>query len=193
MPDNEGPSYRLERIRNAADADPWRDAFVDAYRTIFADAPYHEDFSESEAARALTRLLRSQGHVTLFALDESEQLAAFAAAVPLSARPDIMRELTGLVPPRHTWYFAELGVRSSHRRHGLGRKLIAERLRLIEEEAATHVVMRVAEDDSAAREIYLSMGFEDMGVYMEVPARRVDGTVTTDRRLFLSRVLAGGA
>jgi hypothetical protein len=26
---------------------------------------------------------------------------------------------------------------------------------------------------------------------MEVPSRRVDGTVTTDRRLFLSRVLPG--
>ena len=28
-----------------------------------------------------------------------------------------------------------------------------------------------------------------MGVYMEVPSRRLDGRVTTDRRLFLCKVL----
>jgi hypothetical protein len=37
--------------------------------------------------------------------------------------------------------------------------------------------------------MYMRRGFDDMGVYMEVPARRTDGRVTTDRRLFLHKVL----
>jgi hypothetical protein len=37
--------------------------------------------------------------------------------------------------------------------------------------------------------MYMRRGYEDMGVYMEVGARRVDGKVTTDRRLFLHKVL----
>jgi hypothetical protein len=37
--------------------------------------------------------------------------------------------------------------------------------------------------------MYLKRGFQDIGVYMEVHSRRIDGQVTTDRRLFLSQVL----
>ncbi len=37
--------------------------------------------------------------------------------------------------------------------------------------------------------MYIKLGFDDMGVYMEVPSFRQDGRETTDRRLFLSRVL----
>lgn len=184
------PVYTLERVRSVAEAGPWTAAFVQAYRSIFAGPPYFEEFTEAEAARALTRLVSVPGNVTLFATTADNELAAFAAAVPLSARPDVMRELTGLIPARHTWYFAELGVLPEHRQKGLGRRLIAERLRLIEAESATHVVMRVAEDDAAARAIYLDMGFADMGVYMEVPGLRTDGRVRTDRRLFLSNVLS---
>lgn len=190
MPVSNESKYTLQRVRSVAEAEPWRAAFVEAYRSIFAGPPYFEDFTEPEATRALHRLVSVTGNVTLLALTPERELAAFASAVPLHARPDVMRELTGLIPARHTWYFAELGVLPAHRQMGLGRQLIAERLRLIEAESATHVVMRVAEDDTAARAIYLDMGFEDMGVYMEVPGLRTDGRVRTDRRLFLSNVLS---
>ena len=39
--------------------------------------------------------------------------------------------------------------------------------------------------------MYMRMGFEDIGVYTEVHSRRIDGRVSTDRRLFLSKVLVG--
>jgi hypothetical protein len=38
--------------------------------------------------------------------------------------------------------------------------------------------------------MYLDMGFDDIGVYTEVHSRRTDGRVSTDRRLFLSKMLS---
>ena len=34
------------------------------------------------------------------------------------------------------------------------------------------------------------MGFDEMGVTMDVSAMRTDGKVTTDRRMFMSKVLS---
>jgi hypothetical protein len=42
---------------------------------------------------------------------------------------------------------------------------------------------------NALYDLYRGRGFEDMGLHTEVVGRRVDGSVTTDRRVFLSRIL----
>jgi ribosomal protein S18 acetylase RimI-like enzyme len=102
----------------------------------------------------------------------------------------VARQLTGLVPGPNTFYFAELGVLHDFRGRGLARSLIKERLRLIDHDTYTHVVLRVGANRNASYDMYRSMGFEDMGVYMEVPAMRIDGRVTTDRRLFMCCVIS---
>ncbi len=183
------PGYRLLPIRTADDAAHWRAPVAAAYTRIFSEAPYFEEFTLEEAGRIWDRLTRIPGHVTLIVVTDAGELAAFASAVPLSARPDVARELTGLVPLRHTWYLAELGVVPEHRSQGFARLLIRERLRHMEK-LATHAVMRVSESDNRSKQMYLDLGFEDMGVYMEVPGPRVDGGVRADRRLFLHRVLS---
>ena len=52
------------------------------------------------------------------------------------------------------------------------------------------VVLRVAEGRNTSMMMYQEMGFEDMGVDMEVEAKRTDGEVRRDKRLFLYCVLS---
>ena len=66
------------------------------------------------------------------------------------------------------------------------------RLQTIDRRRFTHVVLRPC-GPQRPYEMYMRRGFDDMGVYMEVPARRIDGRVATDRRLFLHKVLASGS
>jgi hypothetical protein len=51
-------------------------------------------------------------------------------------------------------------------------------------------VLRVSTSHLSSIAMYRSMGFEEMGVYMDVSARRTDGRVTSDRRQFLSAVVS---
>ena len=53
------------------------------------------------------------------------------------------------------------------------------------------MILRTSATKNAAYEMYLRLGFEDTGVYMEVPSRRNDGSFRTDRRLFMAKVLDG--
>lgn len=167
----------------------WRFGFVGAYQTVFADEPYHERFSSEEADGVYQRLVQIPENITMLAVDGTK-VAGFSSAIPLKYKRDVARSLSGLVPVQHSFYLAELGVLRQYRGRRLGRRLIEERLQRIDRKVYSHVLLRVAASRNASYEMYLSMGFEDMGVYMEVPMLRVDGTVTTDRRLFLCSVIS---
>ena len=52
-----------------------------------------------------------------------------------------------------------------------------------------HVLMRVSDTPNLANQMFIDMGFEDMGVSMEIASRRLDGSIQKDRRLFLSRLI----
>ena len=81
----------------------------------------------------------------------------------------------------------EARVLREWRGQGLGGAMVDERLRFVDGNKYSHVLLRTS--TSAGYALYESRGFEDMGVYMEVRSRRVSGSVSTDRRLFLSKVL----
>ncbi len=180
---------RIVRVFGLDDAEPFRQSFAGAYQDIFAGPPYNERFYASEAMGILDSLLRAPDHVTLLAVRGATRVVAFGIGVPVTARPDIARELRGLVPVRDAFYLAELGVQDAWRGRGLGRRLIDLRIELIDTQRYSHALLRTSATKNAGYQMYLDKGFEDMGVYMEVPSRRVDGSVATDRRLFLSRVL----
>lgn len=182
---------RIVRVFTNKDAEPYRASFAGAYQDIFSGAPYFERFWASEALGILDGFLRVPDHVTLLAVKGESRVVAFGIGVPMVARPDIARELRGLVPIRESFYLAELGVQDGWRGKGLGRQLVDLRISSIDVNRYSHVLLRTVATRRGAYDMYRSLDFEDMGVYMEVPSRRVDGTVTTDRRLFLSRVLPG--
>lgn len=180
---------RIIQLMHPEQAAPYRASFVGAYQTIFAEPPYSERFTPEEAASVLVSTLQIPENLTLLAVQGESKVVGFGLAIPLRARRDIIRELQGLVPVRHSYYLAELGVLESHRGSGLGRRLVQMRLDRIDQRRYTHAVLRTSAVRNASYEMYMRLGFDDMGVYMEVPSLRLDGREITDRRLFLSRVL----
>jgi len=168
---------------------PFRASFVGAYQTIFSEPPYNERFYPNEAEGILRRVLQTRDHIALLAIRGKGQVVGFGFGVPLSARADVARHMHGLIPVDHTFYLAELGVLNGYRSMGLGQELIRQRLERLNKERFSHVLLRTSAARNKATDIYIDLGFEDMGVYMNVSHRRVDGGVRSDRRLFYSKVL----
>ena len=182
--------FRIVRIETPDDGLSYRASFAGAYQDIFSEMPYQERFFPSEASSILHESLSQPENITLMAVKGIRRVVGFGLAVPAAKRRDISRVLTGLLPIQHTFYLSELGVQSGFRGKGLGKELVRHRLELIDKQRYTHVVLRTSSVRNASYEMYMKMGFDDMGVYMEVPARRLDGRVTTDRRLVLWKVLS---
>ena len=172
------------------DAQAWRAGFVGAYQSVFSGFPYFERFYPSEAEGVYRKLLKTPGAVVLVATRGVSQVVGFSAAYPLVHKTSVAAELTGLVPIKHTFYLAELGVLEKYRGKGIGACMVKERVRLIDRDRFSHVVLRVSMNNNPSSEMYRAKGFEEMGVHMDVSAMRTDGRVTTDRRMFMSRVLS---
>ena len=184
-----GDGLRIVRLLGPQDAEPWRAAFAGAYQAIWSEPPYDERYFPDEAEGVLLRAVRLPDHVTLLAVRDSGIVAGFGIAYPVQAKSDVAREIRGLLPVEDTFYFAELGVLDDYRARGLGQELVQLRLALMDKSRFHHVLLRTSALRNASYEMYMRLGFQDTGVYMEVPARRNDGSTRTDRRLFLSMVL----
>jgi ribosomal protein S18 acetylase RimI-like enzyme len=183
---------RIVRLHEPADSLAYRAAFAGAYQTVFSEPPYNERFFPSEAEAVLRTHLETPDHIVFLAVRGFSQVVGFGLAVPVMARADMTRELRGLLPIRHTMYMSELGVLHRYRHTGLGRQLVQLRLQAIEQSRFEHVVLRTSASRDSAYSMFMGMGFEDMGVYMEVTSRRIDGSVSSDRRLFLTRSARAG-
>lgn len=181
---------RIVRLHEHAASLAYRAAFAGAYQTVFSEPPYSERFYPSEAEAVLRSHLDTPDHIVLLAVRGITQVVGFGLAVPVAARADVTRELRGLLPIRHTMYMSELGVLSRYRQTGLGRQLVQRRVELIEQSRYDNLVLRTSASRDAAYAMFMGLGFEDMGVYMEVSSRRIDGSVSSDRRLFLTRPAA---
>lgn len=180
----------IRRITTAEEAARWRAGFIGAYQTVFSGFPYFERIYPSEAEGIYRNLVDTPESVVMVATRGETQVVGLAAAIPLVDKPVVAQHLTGLVPLKHTFYLAELGVLEAYRSRKLGRSMVRQRLRLIDHERYSHVVLRVSMNHSPSGEMYKALGFEEMGVYQDVSAMRTDGKVTTDRRMFLSRLLS---
>ena len=178
------------RSLSGENAESWRAAFTGAYQTVFAEHPYYERYYPSEAEGLYRKYLRTPGHIILLATRGLNEVVGFGIAIPLERKPSVAVELTGLVPVRHTMYLAELGLLERYRGRGIGRLLVQERLRAMDRDNFSHVVLRVSTAECPSSHLYSELGFEEMGVYTEVSSMRVDGRVKTDRRVFLSKVLS---
>jgi ribosomal protein S18 acetylase RimI-like enzyme len=180
----------IRRIATENDIAQWRAGFIGAYQTVFSGFPYFERWYPSEAEGVYRRLTALEGNVTLVATRGVSQVVGFGVGIPITGNRAVATVLTGLVPLKHTFYLAELGVLEEYRARHVGRTLVRERLKLIDPHLYSHVVLRVSMNHSPSSEMYKAMGFEEMGVYMDVSAMRGDGKVTTDRRMFLSKLLS---
>lgn len=182
--------FALHRVQSPEDVARWETPFAHAYQAVFSGEPYFESFSLDRAAGVFRMLTGLPEHITLLAIDGKQQIAGFGIAVPLRTMDTIAPRLDGLVPVRQTYYLAELGVCPEARGLGVGRNLVRHRIRLMDRERYSHVVLRVADVHSSSAAMYQAMDFEDMGVSMSVTRERMDGEHRADERHFLCRLLS---
>lgn len=183
-------AYRLVPVETDLDRARWRPDFIGAYQTVFQRAPYYERFTPSETDGIWRRLTETPGNITVIAATPEDRIVGFGSAIPLRFQRDVARELTGLVGVPDTFYFAELGVLPEYRGLGVGSALVRARLERIARDRYTSAVLRASASRDGNFPLYSAMGFTEMGVHQDVPNLRVDGRVTTDRRVFLHCVLS---
>lgn len=180
----------IRHLEGPEDAARWRAPFIGAYQTVFGGFPYFERFYPQEAEGIYRKFTSTPQNISILATRQESQVVGFSIAVPLASVERIAVHLTGLVPIPHTFYLAELGVLEGYRKRGIGSCLTAERLKRIDRDRYSHVVLRVSANNNPSADMYRTMGFEDVGVHMDVRSPRTDGRVTTDRRMFMSRMLS---
>jgi len=168
----------------------FKDAFVRIYPGIFATPPYEEKFEANEVEDIFDSYARCKGCVFLAVEAPTGAFVGFAVGVPLTSRPQVASEVGGLVPVKHTFYLADLGVAPEWRGSGLVAELVRQRIRCIDGERYTHVLLRIAGSGHSTTDFYESIGFQKIGVSMQVRHARMDGTVRSDERHFMSRVLS---
>ena len=178
----------IVRLHSSDDAKPYRASFVGSYQTVFAAPPYSERFFPSEAEAVIQKNLQAAEHITLLAV-KGDLVVGFGFAVPVNSNGSVIQKLRGLLPVSNSFYLAELGVLERYRRRGLGRALTEHRIRLIDKKKYSYAVLRTSVVKDSSYKMFLGMDFEDMGVYSEVSARRIDGSVRTDRRFFLTKLI----
>ena len=86
----------------------------------------------------------------------------------LAKLPGISRHIHGLLPPKYT-LLRRLGVVPEHRQQGLGKQITQRYLDWVDEQPCNHVLMRISDTPSLVNQMFIDMGFEDIGVSMELP------------------------
>lgn len=177
---------RIIRILSRKAVDEWRAAFAGTYQEVWSEAPYYERFFPDEAEGVFRRTLHMPDNLTVLGVRETGLVVGFGMGYPVVGNPAVVRDVRGLLPIEHTFYFADLGVLEPWRRRGIGRQLIDLRLSLIDRSRFAYVLLRISAVKDAVYDMYRRIGFEDTGVYTEVAYRRMDGATRTDRRVYLS-------
>jgi GNAT superfamily N-acetyltransferase len=137
--------------------------FVPAYQSAFGGPPYFETYSEQEVLDDIWHEHLARGVIILALVDGS--VAGFGCALPLTASPeDVNVHLApfiadGTLPKAETvWYMSELGVLPRYRYHGIGYRLVQERLRAVRHYGGSHFVMRTAAEGSNSLHLYQRAG-----------------------------------
>jgi ribosomal protein S18 acetylase RimI-like enzyme len=180
---------KIVRITRPEEAIVYRAAFAGAFQDVWSEPPYNQRVFPSEAEGILLSYLRTPEQITLLAVRGATQVVGFAIGVPAASRPDVIREVRGLVPVSDTFFLAELGLLETWRGKGLGRQLIDLRASLIDHYRYHQALLRVSTAKNLLYELYRRLGYEDVGLHTEVASLRIDGSVTTDRRVYLFKTL----
>ena len=184
---------KIVRITRPEEAIAYRAAFAGCFQDVWSEPPYNQRVYPSEAEGTLLSYLRTPDHITLLVVRGATQVVGFAIGVPAASRPDVVREVRGLVPVADTFFLAELGILESWRGNGIGRQLIDLRASLIDRHRYNQALLRVSTAKNLLYELYRGLGYEDVGLHTEVAAPRIDGSVTTDRRVYLFKSLEAPA
>ena len=175
-------------INNVAELEPYLASLCKTYQIVFSTPPYNERFYPNEVENLMRRHLEGKEQSTTLVV-KAQRVIGFGLAAPVNNYPDIARRIRGLLPGKQTYYIAELGVLPDSRRKGLGQKILDQHLRMMNPDKFNYIVLRSSASEDPAHFMFQKMGFEDMGVYMDIHSRKTDGSTRTDHRVLLSRMV----
>jgi ribosomal protein S18 acetylase RimI-like enzyme len=150
------------------------------FHDIFAEPPYLEKHEDREVEEMFQSYFQWGA---LYVTNIDGRICGFLAATPFiksKYKPDAR---TLGISPETTWTIDELGVDKNQRRKRLAKNLIEHALGDLNPRSA--FVIRTQADNLAAQNLYRSCGFETTGIAEDVPQKRQDGQIRSDRRVFL--------
>lgn len=187
-------------VESQDEVEPYLDAIIDCYKTVFSAKPYKEKFSRKKvetgikpsfrkfARRGVLLVLmtgktRARSRVIGFGACEGAHVCEAAAFLRGNQhRLD--------APLENYLYMAELGVLSEFRQQGFGLTLVRMRIK----EAAsrngnrfTHLIMRTAREGSHSAGLYEKLG---CSVIPNLIQRKVGNKTKSKERIFLSMPIA---
>ena len=154
------------------------------YQDVFAAPPYFEQFSQGEVEDAFNSYT-IKGILFLAYLNNA--VVGFGAAMPFKKSSIAYLEEKFEMNLDNTWYMADLGVREDLRRKGIAKRLVQVRLDKLS--SGTMVIVRTAQTNLASQSLYSSLGFHVLSITEDINQQRQDGTVQTDRRIFMLKVI----
>lgn len=149
---------------NTPTPDKYLNGFVEVYKEAFGGHPYYEVYTDSDVLNGVWIPHLADGIIVLAC--EGESVIGFICAMPLLKSPSEIQEflrakqLNGDFPVEFndTWYISEIGVRTTHRRRGIGTQLIGLYLTRILEFQCHHYIMRTPVKDSNSIRIFKRIG-----------------------------------
>lgn len=147
-----------------------RSSTFDTYQGAFASEPYNEAFSDSEVEVALQYILDRGGDLLLGKLGG-----------------EVVSLAGGYNKSNDVYYIEELAVTPEQQGRGFGRATLGALLREADKRQVDRCEIRTTTKNDRAIELYESMGFVFERGYEVVAQRRLDGQISLDERVYLSK------
>ena len=178
----------IKSIQKFSEIEPYLASLCQTYQIVFSTPPYSERFYPNEVRNLVHHHLKGKEQSTLLAVRDN-RVIGFGLASPVKNYPDIARRIRGLLPVKQTYYIVDLGVLPDCRRKGLAQRITDQHLLEMNTGRYNYVVLRSSYSEDPAHFLFQKMGFEDMGVYMDIHSRKTDGSTRTDHRMILSKMV----
>lgn len=175
----------IEKVETAQQLEAYLDSgLAKLYQTVFSEAPYFEKFSIDEIKDDFQKCLSDNGSI-LVALDPAKNDApvAFISAAPLKSKFNLAVTVMKYVDPEKSAYLAEDGVAQEYRCRGLSSNMKKILMETCSFKGFTEMLIRTSQNSyNQINSINKTGGTVILGLIQDVESKRLDGTVTKDKR-----------
>jgi hypothetical protein len=160
------------------------------YCDVFAEEPYCEKFTPQEVQDYFEGLVAANGFVFTASMPRKAApalLTAFVASQPLANKNSVISLVSPYINVSSSAYFAEDAVIPERRREGISRSM--KRLLLETNKMAGYetMLLRTSADSFRQAAAVQQLGAKPIeGLSQDVDSLRLDGTTTSDRRIFFT-------
>lgn len=162
------------------------DGLLALYQKIFAEPPYHEDFSQDEVRGIFADTLKAQGLIFTASLkDEFNKVSGFVSSLPLAAKKSVADHVRPILDIERTAYFAEDGIAAGLRRNGISgimKRLLLEANRI---SGFDQVLLRTSIESYPQISAVTKAGGKVIAdLFQQVASPKQGGLIAQDTRVF---------